>query len=337
VESSNPTQNPLQMSHKISDEKLEYGERMNRLMDTYAKVLFCNIDNVQSQQLHDIRAALRGKGEMLVGKKTLQKKIVKLRAEAESATATDKAFKEKLCDDNLLVGNLALVFTNEEVGKVQEVLQKYRVQAPARVGAVAPCDVTISAGNTGLEPTMTNFFQALNIATKISKGTVEIVSDKKVLNQGEKVDNSTAVLLQKLNISPFFYQAEIKFFWERGLMFTAEDMSINDAFLNNALSTGIANLTAVSLATGILTEASLPFAVMDGFKNLLAASVESDYEFTEFNGKKLRDDIKSGKAVGPKKEDAKPAPKEDAKPAPKKVEKAPEPEDDDDVGLGGLF
>ena len=53
-------------------------------------------------------------------------------------------------------------------------------------------------------------FQALSIATKITKGTVEIISEKKVLNAGDKADSSTAALLQKLTISPFYYKMEVK-------------------------------------------------------------------------------------------------------------------------------
>lgn len=34
-----------------------------------------------------------------------------------------------------------------------------QVGAPARVGLVAPVDVTVPAGNTGLDPSSTNFFQ----------------------------------------------------------------------------------------------------------------------------------------------------------------------------------
>ena len=50
-----------------------------------------------------------------------------------------------------------------------------QVQAPARAGALAPVDVFVEAGNTGLGPEKTSFFQALHIATKISRGTIEIL------------------------------------------------------------------------------------------------------------------------------------------------------------------
>lgn len=54
--------------------------------------------------------------------------------------------------------------------QVKDEISKYKVGAPARVGLLAPNDVTIPAGSTGMDPSQTSFFQALAIATKINKG-----------------------------------------------------------------------------------------------------------------------------------------------------------------------
>ncbi len=47
--------------------------------------------------------------------------------------------------------------------------------------------------------------QALNIPTKINRGTVEIVSDVALISKGDKVGGSEATLLAKLGIKPFSY------------------------------------------------------------------------------------------------------------------------------------
>ena len=319
------------MATTVSAEKEAYAARMNQLLDTYSKVLFVDLDNVRSAQMHAVRASLRGRAEVLVGKKTMQKKILSLRAEAEGATEVDKKMYEALVSENRLVGNLGLIFTNELVSDISAVLEKHRIQAPARVGAVAPCDVVVPAGNTGLEPTTTSFFQALNIQTKIAKGTVEITADKQVLATGDKVDNSVAVLLAKLKISPFWFQAEVRFYFQNGLLFTAQDLSLTSEVMAKEMSTAIANLSAMSLATGILTEASFPHAIMDGFKSLLGAAVATDYSFEEYNGAQLISDIKSGKAAAAA--PAAPA----AGGAPAAAAAAQEEEEEEDYGMDSLF
>lgn len=45
----------------------------------------------------------------------------------------------------------------------------------------------------------------MGIATKINKGTIEIVSDVSLVAEGDKVGGSEATLLAKLGIKPFEY------------------------------------------------------------------------------------------------------------------------------------
>lgn len=319
----------------ITEKKQVYEARLNACLTKYCRVFFCGMDNVRSQQVHTVRHDLRGKGEIVMGKKTLQAKIVENRAMSKNASDLDRAFMEKAEEYRLLVGNTALLFSNEEPSVITKILDAHRVQAPARIGAVAPCDVVITAGNTGLEPTHTSFFQALNIATKIAKGKVEIVADKKVLSTGDKVDNSTAALLQKLNISPFYYQMEIVAVWDRGVVFMREDLSTTDEVIEKYLMEGITNISAMSLGAGIPTAASLPIVIADAFKTLLGASVASGYEFDEFDGKNLRKAAIEGKLGG----GAAAAPAASSAAAAPAAAKAPEPEEeeDDDFGMGGLF
>jgi len=318
----------------VTPEKIAYEVRLNKLLDTYSKVYFVTVDNVTSQQMHNVRRGLRGKGELLMGKNTLQKKVIAKRALGEGASNNDKAIFEKFCKEGLITGNCGLIFTNDEMSVVLGVIQANRIQAPARVGAISPVEVMIPAGNTGLEPTMTSFFQALNIATKIAKGTVEIVADKKVLSVGEKVDSSTAALLTKLKINPFFYGLQLKAVWDDGTVFAAEDLEFDDSAIEEVFGQAIGNMTALSLGAGIPTAASFPHLITDAFKNLLAASLVTDYDFPEFGAKDLKKAIKEGK-VGGASAAAAPA----AGKAAAKVEaKVEEPEDDDDFdGLGGLF
>jgi large subunit ribosomal protein LP0 len=69
----------------------------------------------------------------------------------------------------LLRGNTGIIFTNGDLSDIKKVLDQETREAPAKVGAIAPDDVWIRAGSTGLDPKQTSFFQQLNIQTKIVK------------------------------------------------------------------------------------------------------------------------------------------------------------------------
>ncbi|KAG5501025.1 hypothetical protein GH5_04614 [Leishmania sp. Ghana 2012 LV757] len=321
----------------ITTAKREYEEHLVDCLTKYSCVLFVGMDNVRSQQVHDVRRALRGKAEFVMGKKTLQAKIVEKRAQAKDASPDAKLFNDQCEEHNLLSGNTGLIFTNNAVQDIKAVLDAHRVKAPARVGATAPCDVVVPAGSTGMEPTQTSFFQALNIATKIAKGMVEIVTEKKVLSTGDKVDNSTATLLQKLNISPFYYQVDVLSVWDRGVLFTREDLNMTEDMVEKMLMEGLGNVAALSLGAGIPTSATIGPMLVDAFKNLLAVSVATSYEFEEHNGKFLREAAISGSLAGsgPAAAESAAAAPEASSAAAKKEE--PEESDEEDFGMGGLF
>ena len=312
----------------VSSAKIAYAERMNSLFDEYERVLFVGIDNVRSQQIHKVRKDLIGKGVLFMGKNTLQRRILANRAVNDSKTSE---MIEIFNRQSVLTGNRGMIFTNAPISEINEILSRHRIQAPARVGAVSPCDVVIPAGNTGMEPTQTSFFQALSIQTKISKGTVEITASKKVLSPGDKVDNSTAVLLQKLKISPFFYEVEVDYVWDCGILMTSEDLAITDESLEQEMLSGISQLNALSLGAGIPIDSTFPQFIIDGFKDLLAISLETDYSFDEYNGAILKENILSGKFAATT---AAPTATVEST-APPVVEE--EDEEEDDFGMGGLF
>ena len=53
--------------------------------------------------------------------------------------------------------------------QVRKQINEFKVGAPARVGLVAPNDVTIPAGNTGMDPSQTSFFQVGPLARRLHR------------------------------------------------------------------------------------------------------------------------------------------------------------------------
>lgn len=156
-----------------------------------ASIFIVNVDNVGSNQMHQIRQALRGKGQILMGKNTMVRRAIRM------ILAENPAFERFLPQ---VKGNVGFVFTSADLKDVRQIILANKVAAPAKAGAYAPNDVYVPAGNTGMEPGKTSFFQALNIPTKIARGTIEIVSDIHLVEAGSRVGSSEATLLNMLNI-----------------------------------------------------------------------------------------------------------------------------------------
>ncbi|CAG8068535.1 unnamed protein product, partial [Penicillium nalgiovense] len=185
-------------------------------------------------------------------------------------------------------GNVGFIFTNGDLKGTKEKILANRVAAPARAGAVAPDDVWIPGGNTGMEPGKTAFFQALGVPTKIARGTIEIVSDLKLVEAGSKVGASEATLLNLLNISPFTYGMTIAQVYENGQCFGADVLDITDEQLLASLSKAISTITAVSLAANYPTLPSVMHSLINGYKKVLAAAISTDYSWAEIDELKDR-------------------------------------------------
>merc|ERR1712098_414070 len=303
--------------------KANYFIKLTTLLDEYPKCFIVGADNVGSKQMQEIRIALRGKAIVLMGKNTMMRKAIRGHLEKNPDL-------ERLLP--FIKMNVGFVFTKEDLIEVRDRLLANKVIAPAKAGALAPLDVVVPAQNTGMGPEKTSFFQALQIPTKITKGTIEIAGDVHLITAGDKVGMSEATLLNMLKISPFTYGLVVQKVYDSGSVFDPEILDITDDDLKAKFMSGVANVAALSLAISYPTIASVPHSVVNGMKNLLAVAAVTDISFKEAEMLKefLADPSKFAAAAAPAAAAA-------AAPAAAAAAKEPEPEsedEDDDMGFG---
>merc|ERR1712136_90097 len=229
--------------------KAGYFVKLIQLLDEYPKCFIVGADNVGSKQLQQIRRSLRDHATVLMGKNTMIRKAI--RGHLDTNPALEKLLPH-------IKGNVGFVFTKLDLVEVRDKLTENRVRAPARAGALAPCPVDIEPMNTGLGPEKTSFFQALSIPTKISKGTIEIITTVNVIEEGERVDASAATLLNMLNISPFTYGLIVQQVYDSGTVFEPKILDIKPEDLRERFMEGVRNVACVSLSIGYPTLASAP-------------------------------------------------------------------------------
>jgi len=237
----------------------------------------------------------------------------------------------------LIKGNIGFVFTKGNLGDIRKIIQDNRVEAPAKQGAISPCKVVVPAMNTGLEPTQTSFFQALNIQTKIARGQIEIVQDVNLFEEGQKVGASEANLLAKLNIKPFSYGLGLSTVYDNGSIYNHKALDVTAEQILKKFSTGVRNIAAVSLQVGLPTIASLPHSIARGYKNVLAVSLATEYTFDK--AQKIKDYLANPTAFAavsaPAHTSAPAKGGEAAKPAKEEKKKEEEKaQSDEDMGFG---
>ncbi|KAG5417899.1 RPP0 [Candida metapsilosis] len=307
----------------IRDKKVQYFTKLRELLEEYKSIFVVGVDNVSSQQMHEIRKALRNDAVVLMGKNTMVRRAI-------------RGFLSELPDYEKLLpfvkGNVGFIFTNNDLKTIRDVITSNVVAAPAKAGAVAPADVWIPAGNTGMEPGKTSFFQALGVPTKIARGTIEIVSDVKVVEKDGKVGPSEATLLNMLNISPFTYGLTVVQVYDNGQVFPASILDITDDELIGHFVSAINTIASVSLAAGYPTLPSVGHSLINNYKNVLALSIATDYTFE--GSEAIKDRLANPEAYAAAAPAASAAAGGDAAPAAEAAAEEEEEQSDDDMGFG---
>lgn len=302
------------------EKKVQYFAKLRELLESHKSIFVVGVDNVSSQQMHEVRKSLRGQATVLMGKNTMVRRALR-------EFVADMPEFEKLMP--FIRGNVGFVFTNGDLSTIRDAITSNVVAAPARAGAIAPKDVWVPAGNTGMEPGKTSFFQALGVPTKIARGTIEIVSDVKVVEKDGKVGPSEATLLNMLNISPFTYGLTVEQVYDQGQVFPPSILDITDDELVGHFVSAINTIASISLALGYPTLPSVGHSIINHYKDLLAVSIATDYTFE--GSEAIKDRIANPEAY------AAAAPAAAAADSGAAAEEAPEEEEeesDDDMGMG---
>lgn len=309
--------------------KAKYFTKIAELFEEYPKCFIVGVDNVGSKQMQQIRLSLRGHGIVLNGKNTMIRKALRGSLEANPAL-------EKLLP--YIKENIGFVFTKGDLTEIRDLLMANKVAAPAKAGAIAPVDVKVPPQNTGLGPEKTSFFQALQIPTKIAKGTIEILTEVHLIKKDDKVGASEATLLNMLKIYPFSYGLVVRQVYDNGSLYAPEILDITPDVLRAKFMEGVTRVASLSLGLNYPTKVSVPHSVMNGFKNLVAVAAVSDLSFKQAEKmlEILKDPSKFAAAAAAAPKAAKKEEKKEAAPA-KKEEKKEEEEEDDGAGFGGLF
>lgn len=311
--------------------------RVQQVAFKYKNVLFVDADNVSSKQIASLRAKLRAiDAEMVMGKNTLMKAALTAAKPRPQPDDEDYEFRKEFWHEKYLPNidkiisqlkkNINIILTNGDLAEVKSMLDSEVRPSPAKPGMIAPDDVSITAGPTGLDPKQTSFFQNLAIQTKIVKAQIDIVADKQVIFKGDKIGATEAQLLDKLKIYPFEYKMEVTKVLQDGSMYDAAVLNITPASILSKFKAAIGIQAQLSLGVGYPTAASAPHSLLNGFKNLVAVSAASGFGFDQATA--MLEAAKNAPAAG-----GAPAATAAAAAAPVETKK----EEEETVDMGGLF
>jgi len=113
--------------------KQAYFTKVNQLLEDYKKIMIVEADHVGSNQMHQIRASLRGKAIILMGKNTMIRKAV--RAKISSDTASDPRLEAFMPH---IKGNVGFIFCKGDLQESAIKSKKTKLQPQLNLVVLLP-------------------------------------------------------------------------------------------------------------------------------------------------------------------------------------------------------
>jgi len=316
---------------KVSAKKQEELTRLKEEIKNAKVVGLVRMDKIGAKTTQEIRRQLRGKVGMRVSKRRIQ-----VRALQQSG----KKNLDKLAE--MIDGSTALLFTDMDPLELAAIFQKNRVKSAARAGDIAPEDILVTAGNTGLAPgpILSELNEVLKLQTKIQAGTIWIRDDLVTHKKGDHIDLKAALLLARLGIEPIQIMLDFYAAWQDGEIIPKEVLQLDVEGTKQRIREAQSAALTLAVALGVITEETAKYVLERAVREAHAVVLKSP-EFIPgceevFIQKAVREAMAVENAAfgGP----AEGAPATAAKKGP---EKEPEQEKNKDEklgqGLSGLF
>jgi large subunit ribosomal protein L10 len=251
----------LRLSTRREKKKEQLNELKN-LLSSYPTIIVARLYKINANYLHDLRIKFKGRLLFRVAKNTLFRKALE---EVYGKNNEIEKFKSILSNENVFI------FTKENPFKVYLDLYGSRIAVTPSPGDIAPEDIVIPEGDTGIPPgPAISDFSQLGIETRIVKGTIYVVKSKIIARKGEKISLEVANILSKLGIKPITVWLDPKGALTDGVFISEDLLKIDIDKYKEKLKEAVAE--AINLAVNIYYPAAevLPMLILKAYNEALS-------------------------------------------------------------------
>ncbi|MDL5361166.1 50S ribosomal protein L10 [Halalkalicoccus sp. NIPERK01] len=203
-------------TENLPEWKREEVDELVEMLDSYASVGVVNIAGIPSRQLQNMRRDLHGSAELRVSRNTL---LVRALEDVNDGL-------EELTGH--VTGQVGVIGTNDNPFGLYKQLEESKTPAPIGAGEVAPNDIVIPEGDTGVDPgPFVGELQQVGAAARIQDGSIHVTEDSQVLSEGEEVSQDLANVLSELGIEPKEVGLDLRSVYSEGILFDPEDLAID--------------------------------------------------------------------------------------------------------------
>ncbi|RYJ14045.1 50S ribosomal protein L10 [Halogeometricum borinquense] len=226
--------------------RIEVGE-LTDFLEEYQSVGVVSVTGIPSRQLQSMRRDLHGSAELRMSRNTLVTRALE--------QVNDGL--EELTD--YVYGQVALVGTNDNPFGLYKQLEASKTPAPINAGEVAPNDIVIPEGDTGVDPgPFVGELQQVGASARIMEGSIKVTEDSHVLDEGEVVSEELSNVLNELGIEPKEVGLDLRGVYSEGVLFEPDELAIDVEEYRADIQSAAAGARNLSINAGYPTAQTAP-------------------------------------------------------------------------------
>ncbi|MGQ9759736.1 MAG: 50S ribosomal protein L10 [Candidatus Methanomethylicaceae archaeon] len=260
------------MPRKLLEKKELLVKNLESLLQKYSVFAIADLHSLKASQIQLLRKKFKDELEIRVVKNTLIKRAI------QSLPNKIKNIDEVV---KYLSGQNALILSNKNPFSLYLMFEKNKVPSSASPGDIAPADIVISAGNTGLQPgPILSKFGAAKIPTKIQDGSVWIAKDTLVVKRGEIISADMADLLNKLGLKPIMVGLKLKMAYD-GVVIPGDLLSIDVDKYRSEIASAAQYAVNLSVKIAYPTAETIPFLVANAYSQAKSLAIRTSLPIPE--------------------------------------------------------
>ncbi len=240
---------------------MKFVEEHSKLFGKYKSVGIIQLNGIPDRLFQLSKNKLRADTYIIVGRKNMLKRVLESNPKAS-----------KLVE---YLGNTsAIVFSNKDPFELNMQFKSNALKLAAKPNQIAPQDITISSGETTLQPgkSVTELKQT-GVDTQIQKGKVVIAKDK-TIKKGEIITAGLSKALQTLNIKPFDVSVGPSAVFFENMVFSSKVLGITRDSTMHELNLAMQHVLAVSMAGNIVNALTINRLIAKAYNNAMYLGVE---------------------------------------------------------------
>ncbi|MDY6788341.1 MAG: 50S ribosomal protein L10 [Candidatus Nanohaloarchaea archaeon] len=202
-----------------------------------------DMHGLPAKQLQQIKKDIGDKADLVMSRKSLM------------WIALDKSDKENIGElKEAKAIQPAFIFSDDNPFTLYKLIQEKKSSAPASGGEIAPNDIVIEEGDTGIGPgPMIGKLQKLGAQTSVEGGSIEVTEPGTAVEEGEEITEEVADILNQLGMEPLEVGLDLKLVHEDGDILDKDVLEIDEDGFRSDFESAAAAAFNLAVNAGYLT------------------------------------------------------------------------------------